>query len=248
MKAIVRFDNLTLGYDRHPAVHHLEGTVRAGALLAVVGPNGAGKSTLLKGIAGLLRPLQGRVVLDGCNAKDIAYLPQLNGIDRSFPISVYDFVAMGLWRRVGALGRIGQKERSRVAEAIGALGLGGFEARPIDTLSGGEMQRALFTRLALQDAPLILLDEPFLAIDEKTVAGLLALILNWHREGRTVLAVLHDLDLVRADFPETLILAREPVAWGPTQELLGHEQHLTRARAIMEARDEAAAVCARAAA
>ena len=248
MSAAIRFDNLTLGYDRHPAVHHLSGMARAGALLAVVGPNGAGKSTLLKGIAGLLRPLQGRIVLENCRSKDIAYLPQVNSIDRSFPISVYDFVAMGLWRRIGALGWIGRTERALIAAAIGAVGLAGFELRPIGTLSGGQMQRALFARLALQDAPLVLLDEPFMAIDEKTVADLLALILDWHREGRTLLAVLHDLDLVRSYFPETLILAREPVAWGPTQELLGHEEHLDRARSMMEAWNEEAAVCAREAA
>jgi zinc/manganese transport system ATP-binding protein len=248
MTASVRFDNLTLGYDRHPAVHHLDGTVAAGALLAIVGPNGAGKSTLLKGIVGLLRPLQGRIVLDGFRAGDIAYLPQINGIDRGFPIGVYDFVAMGLWRRVGALGRIGRRERTRIAAAIGDVGLTGFEQRPIGTLSGGQMQRVLFARLALQDAPLILLDEPFMAIDETTVADLLALIRGWHREGRTILAVLHDLELVRGHFPETLILAREPVAWGPTREILAGQEHLDRARAMMEAWDETAAICPRAAA
>jgi zinc/manganese transport system ATP-binding protein len=245
MTASVRFDNLTLGYDRHPAVHHLDGTVAAGALLAIAGPNGAGKSTLLKGIVGLLRPLQGRIVLDGFRAGDIAYLPQINGIDRGFPIGVYDFVAMGLWRRVGALGRIGRRERTRIAAAIGDVGLTGFEQRPIGTLSGGQMQRVLFARVALQDAPLILLDEPFMAIDEKTVADLLALIQDWHREGRTVLAVLHDLELVRGHFPETLILAREPVAWGPTREILADQEHLDRARAMMEAWDETAAICPR---
>jgi len=248
MSAAIRFDNLTLGYDRHPAIHHLDGAVAGGALLAVTGPNGAGKSTLLKGIVGLLRPLQGRIVLDGCRVKDIAYLPQVNGIDRGFPIGVTDFVAMGLWRRVGALGRIGRRERARIAAAIGEVGLTGFEQRPIGTLSGGQMQRLLFARLALQDAPLILLDEPFMAIDETTVADLLTLIQGWRREGRTILAVLHDLELVRGHFPETLILAREPVAWGPTREVLAGQEHLDRARAMMEAWDETAAICPREAA
>jgi zinc/manganese transport system ATP-binding protein len=245
MTASIRFDDLTLGYDRHPAIHHLDGTVAGGALLAIVGPNGAGKSTLLKGIVGLLRPLQGRIVLDGCGPSDIAYLPQVNGIDRGFPIGVYDFVAMGLWRRVGALGRIGRRQRARIAAAIGEVGLTGFEQRPIGTLSGGQMQRVLFARLALQDAPLILLDEPFMAIDEKTVDDLLALIQGWHREGRTILAVLHDLDMVRGNFPETLILAREPVAWGPTRDVLARREYLDRAHSMMEAWDEEAAVCAR---
>ena len=96
------FHNLTLGYDRHPAVHHITGEVARGELLAVVGPNGAGKSTLLKAIVGELKPLSGRLDLDGLTKRDIAYLPQVIDIDRSFPISVFDCVAMGLWRELGA--------------------------------------------------------------------------------------------------------------------------------------------------
>ena len=97
--AVLRFDNLTLGYERHPAVHHLDGAVEQGALLAIVGPNGAGKSTLFKGITGALTPLAGAIERDGVDARGIAYLPQVPDIDRSFPINVYDMVAMGLWRR-----------------------------------------------------------------------------------------------------------------------------------------------------
>ena len=99
MTAALRFHDLTLGYDRHPAVHHLDGPVEAGALVAVVGPNGAGKSTLFKGIVGVLKPFAGRIDLGGLKPQDIAYLPQAAEIDRSFPIHVYDMVAMGLWRR-----------------------------------------------------------------------------------------------------------------------------------------------------
>src|SRR5690606_10343590 len=98
----LRFRDLTLGYDRHPAVHHLSAEIPKGALVAVVGPNGAGKSTLFKGIVGALKPLSGHVDLHGVAAKDIAYLPQAAEIDRTFPISVYDLVAMGLWRRTGS--------------------------------------------------------------------------------------------------------------------------------------------------
>jgi zinc/manganese transport system ATP-binding protein len=241
------FDDLTLGYDRHPAVHHLRGEVAAGSLLAVVGPNGAGKSTLLKGIAGVLPPLAGRILRDGLDRRDIAYLPQLAEIDRSFPISVRDFVAMGLWRRLGPFGGFGRAERARVDEALAAVGLAGFGGRVIGSLSGGQLQRILFARLLLQDARLILLDEPFTAIDTKTARDLLELVARWHGEGRTVLAVLHDLDLVRERFPEALLLAREPVAWGPTAVALG-AANLLRARRMCEAFAEGGAVCRRAAA
>ncbi len=242
MAAALAFQNLTLGYDRHPAVHHLSGEIGEGALLAVVGPNGAGKSTLLKGIVGVLRPLGGKISRAGLRAQDIAYLPQIAEIDRSFPISVYDLVAMGLWKRAGLLGGIGGTDRSKIASAIEAVGLRGFEERAIGTLSGGQMQRALFARLLLQDARVILLDEPFASLDSKTVSDLLELVRRWHGEKRTVVAVLHDFEIVKQHFPESLLLAREPVAWGKTGEALSAE-NLLKARRMSEAFDDRAGIC-----
>jgi len=239
----LQFRNLTLGYDRHPAVHHLSGEVPSGALLAVVGPNGAGKSTLFKGIVGALKPLAGQVDLHGVSRKDIAYLPQAAEIDRSFPISVYDLVAMGLWRKTGLWGGFSKADHAKIHEAIAAVGLTGFERRAIGTLSGGQMQRMLFARLLLQDAKLVVLDEPFNAIDAKTCADLVALVQGWHKEGRTILAALHDLELVRATFPQTLLLAREQVAWGDTPSVLTAE-NIKKARQMCEAFDEQAAACA----
>jgi zinc/manganese transport system ATP-binding protein len=242
MAAHLRFRDLTLGYRRHPAVHHLSGEVEEGALLAVVGPNGAGKSTLFKGIAGLLTPLSGAVDRT-LGVRDIAYLPQIAEIDRSFPINVYDLVAMGLWRRVGAFGAVGAAERDRISGAIATVGLTGFERRPIAALSGGQMQRVLFARLSLQDSALIVLDEPFNAIDDRTVTDLIALVHRWHGERRTVLAALHDMNLVRRHFPQTLLMAREPVAWGETAQALTAE-NLVKARRMCEAFEEGAAECA----
>ena len=243
MTAALEFRNLTLGYDRHPAVHHLHGPVEAGALMAVVGPNGAGKSTLFKGIVGVLKPLSGGIDLHGARARDIAYLPQVADIDRTFPIGVYDMVAMGLWREAGLFGGIGRREREKVRAAISAVGLSGFEERAIGTLSGGQMQRALFARLLLQDARVIVLDEPFNAIDTKTASDLCDLVMRWHSEKRTVIAALHDLDLVKSMFPEALLLAREPVAWGATRDVLTAE-NLLKARRMCEAFDERAHECA----
>jgi len=173
----------------------------------------------------------------------MAYLPQVAEIDRSFPINVYDLVAMGLWRRVGVFGAIGAAERERISGAIATVGLTGFERRPIAALSGGQMQRVLFARLSLQDSALIVLDEPFNAIDDRTVADLVALVHRWHGERRTVLAALHDMNLVRRHFPQTLLMAREPVAWAETSQALTAE-NLMKARRMCEAFEEGAAECA----
>lgn len=239
----IRLQDVTLGYDRHPAVHHLTGEIAPGALLAVVGPNGAGKSTLLKGLAGTLAPIGGRIDRGALKSGQIAYLPQAAALDRSFPIDVADLVSAGLWRKTGPFGGVGRRGREAVERAIASVGLTGFERRPIGTLSGGQLQRALFARLALQDAPVILLDEPFAAIDAQTVTDLLDMVARWRSDGRTVVAVLHDLETVRAAFPETLLLARRRVAWGPTAEALRPER-LLEARGMQEAFDVRAPVCA----
>ena len=247
MTPAVAFENLTLGYDRHPAVHHLETVIETGSLTAIVGPNGAGKSTLLKGMTGALAPLEGRIDISGVARDDLAYLPQQSEIDRSFPMSVSELVSMGLWREIGAFGQLRRGMRARVEAAIAAVGLTGFERRAIGTLSGGQMQRALFARLLLQDAQLVLLDEPFTAIDAKTMADLVGVIEQWHSEGRTVLAVLHDDTTVRNHFPQTLMLARELVAHGPTGQVLTAENQF-RARQMCEACASKPHVCGKSAA
>src|SRR5262245_24612837 len=239
-EASLTFRNLTLGYYSHPAVHHLNGSVERGSLTAVVGPNGSGKSTLMKGIVGVLEPMSGEV-RRGAGAR-IAYLPQQSEIDRSFPARVVDLVSLGLWPKRGLLGRFTTEDRKTVSTALMAVGMEGFGNRPIDTLSGGQLQRVLFARVLVQDAGLILLDEPFNAVDAKTVGDLIGLIKRWHMEQRTVMVVVHDLDLVREHFPETLLLARKPVAWGNTREALKPE-NLLSARRFNEAWSDDAPWC-----
>ena len=238
----ISFENLTLGYDRHPAVHHVTGDIAPGALLAIVGSNGAGKSTLLKALVGELKPLSGRIDFHGHDKRDIAYLPQVVEIDRSFPISVFDCVAMGLWREIGASGRLDRACMARVVDALAAVHLTGLAGRPVGALSGGQFQRVLFARLLLQDAKIILLDEPFRAVDAKTIVDLIGLIEQWHAEERTVVAVLHDIDLVGRYFPQTLLLAREVLAWGDTTAVLT-PVNLDLSRQFNEGYDEHAAIC-----
>lgn len=236
-------DNLTLGYDRHPAVHHLDCRFGRGTMVAVVGPNGAGKSTLLKAIAGELAPIEGHYRL-GVPRERIAYLPQSSELDLSFPVSVFDMVAMGLWREIGPFGGLSRAHEQAVRQTLARVGLSGQEQRPIGTLSGGQLQRARFARLMLQDADLLLLDEPFNAIDSRTTEDLAAIMQQWHAEGRSIVAVLHDLELVRRVFPHCLLLAREQLGYGSTAEVLTPVL-LARARALAESFDEDAPVCHR---
>ena len=237
----IRLQDLTVGYDQQPALRQVSGSFEAGSLTAVMGPNGAGKTTLLKAISGLLQPTSGRVELVDADRDRIAYLPQQAEIDRSFPISVQDVVGLGHWRRTGAFRPIGRPGAAAVAEALALVGLEGCAARPIGSLSAGQFQRVLFARLIVQDCPIILLDEPFAAVDARTTADLLEIVRSWHRERRTVVVVLHQVAQVRADFPETLLLAREVIDWGPTERVL-HPDNLLRAWGLPDALADGPAV------
>lgn len=239
--SLVTLDNLTVSYRQHPALHHICGTFKAGSLTAVVGPNGAGKSTLLKSIVGLL-PFGGGTVSAATPAQRIAYLPQMAEIDRHFPINVHDCIALGFWNAAGAWNPIGIPLQQRIGMALKAVGLEGFEKRTVGTLSTGQLQRVMFARLLVQDADLILLDEPFNAVDSRTTAELLRLVKHWHEQGRTIIAVVHDDQQVREFFPETLLLARQVVAWGATAEVFTPE-HIEHARQMSEAWDETAEFC-----
>ncbi|MBE0474271.1 metal ABC transporter ATP-binding protein [Rhodoferax sp.] len=238
---MVSIDNLTVSYRQHPALHHISGQFANGSLSAVIGPNGSGKSTLLKSIMGLIKPSGGCVQVSTPRAR-IAYLPQMIEIDRSFPMPVRDCVLLGCWNALGAWGGVTANILALADDAIAQVGLEGFEQRTVGSLSSGQFQRVLFARLLMQDAELILLDEPFNAMDSRTTAALLDLIKRWHAQGRTVIAVLHDDAQVRAHFAQSVLLARELVAWGDTAQVLT-EANLQRARALAEAWDDTAEIC-----
>ncbi len=240
MTPAIRLHDLTVGYDRQPALRQVSGSFAAGSLTAVMGPNGAGKTTLLRAISGLLPPSLGRVELADAGRDQVAYLPQRSEIDRSFPIAVQDVVGLGRWRRTGAFRPIGRTGAEAVALALGEVSLDNHAKRPIGALSAGQFQRVLFARLIVQDCPIVLLDEPFAAVDARTTADLLEIVRAWHRERRTVVVVLHDLAIARAHFPETLLLAHEVIDWGPTERVLQADQ-LLRAWGLPDALADAPA-------
>ncbi|HIJ38300.1 MAG TPA: ABC transporter ATP-binding protein [Rhodospirillaceae bacterium] len=242
MQPMIALQDLTLAYDRHPAVHHLSGAFAKGSLTAVIGPNGAGKSSLLQALAGLKKPAEGKMLFDGIARHDVSYLPQYQAIDETFPISVLDVIQMGHWHRVGPFRAINKALHQQSHAALSSVGLDGFADRAFGSLSVGQRQRVLFARLMVADSRLILLDEPFTAIDTRTTKDLLRLVERWHGEGRTIIAVLHDFEQVRRHFPQALLMARELVAWGATPTVLTSE-NLLAARAMSEAWDVDADIC-----
>ncbi len=231
--ASISFAGATAAFGDAPALCDISGTFAAGSMSAVVGPNGAGKSTLLKLAAGLLQPRAGMVRREPADLRAIAFLPQRSEIDTAFPITALDFVALGAWRRYGALATPNGDTRDSARQALAEVGLSDAAMRSIGELSIGNLQRLLFARLLLLDAHCLLLDEPFAAIDEAAASDLLAVLRRWHGQGRTIVAVLHDLDQAREAFPECLVLARRVMAWGPTRSVLT-EQTLRDARRAMQ--------------
>ena len=213
----IEIDDLAVTYGSVSALDGVSGRFTPGVATAVIGPNGAGKSTLLKAIAGLVAPARGSVRID---ADAVAYLPQSADLDRGFPLSAGDLALLGLWRRLGALREAAVSDRARVSAALETVGLGGMDRTLIGALSAGQFQRVRFARLIVQDAPVILLDEPFAGVDTETTRILLRLVDDWRDEGRTIVAVLHDLGQVRRHFSETLYLDRRVLGWGPTDAIL----------------------------
>jgi len=220
---MLKFNNLTLGYENLAAVYQLNASIESGEFIALVGPNGGGKSTLLKAIMGEVLPSEGSINLSVSARKGIAYLPQLSKIDRSFPMSVEQLVSSGLWRQVGLFKGIGCCHKTRIHEVLFEVGMSGFANRMLDTLSGGQFQRVLFARMLLQNAQLLLLDEPFAGVDEKTTDDLLLVLKKCHERDTTIIAVMHDLDLVREHFPSTMLLSNKLIAKGASRDVLRQE-------------------------
>lgn len=212
--------NLTVSYPQNTIISGLSCHFDVPSLWAIVGPNGGGKSTLLRALLGLQNPTEGKVVFKGFCPCDVAYLAQQNLLDRKFPLTVGDTIAMGLFREVGIFRKYTQEQREKMQEALEQVGLSSFAKTPLQALSGGQFQRVLFARLILQDTPVIFLDEPFTGVDRRTIEDLIQLVHVWVKENRLVIAVLHDMDLVEENFQNTLLLARQFYRSGPTKKVL----------------------------
>jgi zinc/manganese transport system ATP-binding protein len=216
-------EDLTISYQRHPALHHITCELKLGVTTAIIGPNGAGKSTFLKAILGEVRPETGRVVIQGLARCDIAYLPQINTIDHNLPLTVGDVVSLGNLYKIGLFNKTSKDDDIIINDALNQVGLSGFNLRYVHELSSGQLQRVLLARVIVQQAKVIILDEPFNALDSKTIADMLSIIKSWQQDGKTVIAVLHDLTQVANNFDYTMLLAKELVAYDVTQNVLRND-------------------------
>ncbi|MCK1790023.1 metal ABC transporter ATP-binding protein [Pseudomonas violetae] len=213
---MIRCQSLRWGAPGQPLTPAVNFELAKGSLTGVIGANGSGKSSLLKVIAGLQKPLAGKIVLDVPRKGGLSFLPQQQHLDRQFPISLQALVAAGFW---------GSKQspelrNQRLKKTLENWYLTGLENRPLMALSGGELQRALLARLSLAEAPLLLLDEPDAALDELGQELLWRHIHAWHADGRTLVVVCHDLAAVRQHIPQTLLIKSTGCTLGPSTELI----------------------------
>jgi len=210
---------LTVSYGEKPAVFSVDATFPARAMSAIIGPNGAGKSTLLKAALGVIPRVAGEVRVFGTpveRARDrIAYVPQRASVDWDFPTTVIDVVQMGLYRKLGLLGRMTGALTRRAQDCLARVGMADFAHRQIGQLSGGQQQRVFLARALAQEADLYLLDEPFAGVDAATERAIVEVLKTLRAQGKAVVAVHHDLSTVRGYFDHVFLINTRRIAEGP---------------------------------
>jgi len=221
---ILRFRGVTVNYGRTVALDSVTANIECNSLTAVVGPNGAGKTTLLRAILGWMPLAAGEIRIGDHHAHHalprLAYLPQRAEIDWDFPITVESVVAQGRYPALGPFRGFRAEDRDLVDRALAELGLDDLRDRQIRCLSGGQQQRVFLARALAQGADIFLLDEPFAGLDTRATDDLIARLTRWLDQGRTVLAVVHDLDLARRAFPQALLLNTRLIDLGPAATVL----------------------------
>lgn len=227
MNGAIDVEQLTVNYERTSVLWDINFSIPKGKLVGVIGPNGAGKSTLLKSLVGIVSPIAGKIEFDGRSFKQVrqkvAYVPQRSSVDWDFPITAFDLVLMGSYGRLGMLKWANRKEKEKAKKVLEKVGMLPFADRQIRKLSGGEQQKLFVARALLQEAEIYLLDEPFAGIDAEAEKSILALFDTLQREGKTVIAVHHDLNTAEKYFNWIIFLNTCLIASGPTSEVFSKE-------------------------
>ena len=219
--------DLTVSYNRVPALHHINLGIGCGHCVAVLGPNGAGKTTLFKTIVGLVRPDSGSITFHGHSTGrkmgDVAYLPQRENVDWDFPITVRGLVEMGCYLRLSWWRPFSSEDGKQVDAALKAMQLEDLAGRQISALSGGQQQRAFLARALAQNAHIFLFDEPFAGLDKQSQETLGRTIKEIAQKGNLVIASHHDLKNVPEFFDQVIFLNGELIAHGNTAEVFTGE-------------------------
>ncbi|RRK11744.1 metal ABC transporter ATP-binding protein [Lactiplantibacillus garii] len=220
---MLKVQNLTVAYSDTPVFTDVAVNFNAGKITGIIGPNGAGKSTLIKAMLGLIKAQTGTVEFNGHTLKQfqkqIAYVEQRKDLDLTFPISVFDVVLTGTYGRLGLFRQPSKADRQRCLAALQRVDLADLADRQIGQLSGGQLQRVFVARAILQDAQLIILDEPFVGIDLQSETAIMAILHQWRDAGKTIIVVHHDLNKVSRYFDDLVILNHGIVDYGPVQDV-----------------------------
>ena len=219
----LHIEDITVSYGATPALWDIDLNIPPGVMCAIVGPNGAGKSTLIKTALGLVRPVAGHVRFLGRPVAQmrgkIGYVPQRHSVDWDFPTTVRDVVEMGLYHQLGWMRRPGAHARKKALAALAELGMQDYADRQISQLSGGQQQRVFIARALVQEAPILILDEPMAGVDAATEAVIIALLQRLRDEGRTIIVVHHDLTTVQSYFDWLVMMNVRIIAQGPMSEV-----------------------------
>ncbi|MCB1085284.1 MAG: metal ABC transporter ATP-binding protein [Chlamydiia bacterium] len=231
-KREITLHHLTVNYEKTTALWDLTVSIPEGSLVGVMGPNGAGKSTLLKAMIGIEAPLTGNIQFFGMPFKKmkekIAYVPQKGSIDWDFPITVFDVVLMGRYQKLGGLKWYRKADKEAAMRILDQLEMKALARRQISALSGGQQQRLFIARALLQEAEILLLDEPFAAVDQATEELIVRILKKLQSQGKTILVVHHDLHTAPKYFEKVLLLNTALVAFGEVGEVLSKD-NLSRA-------------------
>ncbi|MBA2384773.1 MAG: metal ABC transporter ATP-binding protein [Actinobacteria bacterium] len=223
----VEVTDLTVAYGEKPVLWDIDLEVPKGVLMAIVGPNGAGKTTLIRTVLGMVKPAAGQTLVLGRPYDEqrnlVAYVPQRGSVDWDFPTSVLDVVLMGRYGRLGWVRRPGSPDRAAARVALDQVGMSELAGRQISQLSGGQQQRVFLARALVQEAEVYFMDEPFQGVDATTEKAIVELLRALRENGKTVVAVHHDLQTVPEYFDQVALLNVRRIAAGPVDDVFTEE-------------------------